>query len=221
MRDAPAVVLVEDMHWFDEDTAEVVHSLLDADLGEHVLIVMTSREPVQADSSRAEIFELRPLTGDDADELIMALHPEVSADERAAVRHRCDGVPLYIEEVVAKLREQPSDQFTSAGVPDTLYEALFARLQASPNALPVVEAAAIIGSRVERSILLSVVDLDEDALDSVIGDLVAGPGARTPRPRQLAVPSRTAARARRRTVAAQPAPSAAQPHRRRAGFRRR
>ncbi len=75
MRDGPAVVLVEDMHWFDEDTAEVVQSLLDADLGGRVLIVMTSREPVQADSSRAEIFELRPLTDDDADELIVGSAP--------------------------------------------------------------------------------------------------------------------------------------------------
>jgi class 3 adenylate cyclase len=174
VREAPSLVLVEDLHWFDEDTAEVVRSLLDADLGGHVLVVMTSREPVPAHSSRTETFELLPLTDDEADELIVALHPEVTADERGAVRHRCDGVPLYIEEVVAKLREQPTDRFTSVGVPDTLYEALFARLQSSTNALPVVEAAAIIGGRVERGLLLSVVDLDERELDHVIGELVQG-----------------------------------------------
>jgi class 3 adenylate cyclase len=172
LRDGPALLLVEDLHWFDEDTAQVVASLVRADLGGRVLIVMTSRDPVGADPSHAEIFELRPLSGDQADELTVALFPAASDEERAAVRRRCDGVPLYIEEVVAKLRARPGDEFSSAGVPDTLYEALFARLQSSTDALPVVEAAAIIGSRVERTVLASVVDLDAAALDSVIAELL-------------------------------------------------
>ena len=42
---------------------------------------MTSRERVALpDSSRAEVFELKPLSDDEADELIVALHPEVTAD---------------------------------------------------------------------------------------------------------------------------------------------
>ena len=88
------------------------------------------------------------------------------------MRRRCDGVPLFIEEVVAKLKEVPPDEASSVGVPDTLYEALFARLQSSPNAVPVVEAAAIIGSRVERSLLLSAVDLGERDVDQVVQQLV-------------------------------------------------
>ena len=174
LRTSPSLVLVEDLHWFDEDTEEVVRSLLDVDLGGHVLIVMTSREPLAVNASRTEMFHLRALSQNEADELIVALHPEVSADDRIAVRQRCDGVPLYIEEVVAKLKQHADDPLTSAGVPDTLYEALFARLNSSTNALEVVEAAAIIGSRVERSILLSVMDLDERELDRVIGELVQG-----------------------------------------------
>ena len=175
IRDGPALLIVEDMHWFDEDTTEVAQSLLGADLGDHVLIVMTSRERVALPgSSRAEVFELKPLSDAEADELIVALHPEVRADEQRAVRRRCDGVPLFIEQVVVKLKEVPSDEASSVGVPDTLYEALFARLRSSPNAVPVVEAAAIIGSRVERSLLLSVVDLEEHAVDQVVQQLVNG-----------------------------------------------
>jgi class 3 adenylate cyclase len=175
VRDVPALLLVEDMHWFDEDTVEVVRSLLRADLSGRVLIVMTSREQLSlTDSSQAEVFELKPLTDDETDQLIVALHPEVTSDEQRAVRHRCDGVPLYIEEVVAKLKEQGIDAFNSVGVPDTLYEALFARLQSSRNAVPVVEAAAIIAGRVERSLLLSVVDLSEYDVDEVIQQLVTG-----------------------------------------------
>ena len=76
---------------------------------------------------------------------------------------RCDGVPFYIEQVVAGL--------TETGVPEALYEPLFARLRASANVVPVVEAAAVIGRQVDRGLLRSVVDLTDDEVDDVIGEL--------------------------------------------------
>ena len=76
---------------------------------------------------------------------------------------RCDGVPFYIEQVVAGLGE--------TGVPEALYEPLFARLRASANVVPVVEAAAVIGRHVDRGLLCSVVDLSDDEVDDVIDEL--------------------------------------------------
>jgi class 3 adenylate cyclase len=175
VRDAPALILVEDMHWFDEDTVEAVQRLLDTDLGGHVMIVMTSRNHVPLpEGSAAVVFELGPLSGDATDRLITALHPDATATEKRAVQRRCDGVPLYIEEVVAKLRDRPSDAATMVGVPDTLYEALFARLRSSESSVRVIEAAAIIGSRIERSLVSSAVDLPDADLDAVLAELVAG-----------------------------------------------
>ena len=175
VREGPALVLVEDMHWFDEDSIEVVAALLEEDLGGHVLVVMTGRDSESLPASeRAKAFDLNALTDDEADQLIVALHPSMAVDARRAVRHRCDGVPLYIEEVVAKLKEQPTDAAESPLVPDTLYEALFARIRSSTDAMPVVEAAAVLGNRVERSLLIPVVDLSEDAVDRVIGELTEG-----------------------------------------------
>ncbi len=173
VREDPALVLVEDMHWFDEDTAELVGSLLEADLGGHVLIVMTCRVDVIARGADLTL-DLEPLTDNEADQLIVALHPDDvgSATAGASPVRR---IPLYIEEVVAKLKEQPSDQSRTAGVPDTLYEALFARLRSSQNALRVAEAAAIIGSRVERALLHSVVD---STMRSRAGDRAVGVGPR-------------------------------------------
>jgi class 3 adenylate cyclase/predicted ATPase len=174
-RDAPTLIVVEDVHWFDEDTFDVVGSLLSGDLGGHVLVVMTNRVRMSLpDTARAQVFELKPLSDDEADQLITALHPGVRADEQHAIRERCVGLPLYIEEVVAKLKQQPYDASNSRGVPDTLYEALFARLRPSQSAVRVVEAAAIIGSRIERGLLLSVVDLPEAEVDAVIAELVSG-----------------------------------------------
>ena len=105
----------------------------------------------------------RRLTDEQTDALITALDPDLKADERAAVAARCDGVPFYIEQVVAGLSQ--------TGVPETLYEPLFARLRASPKVVPVVEAAAVIGRQIDLGLLCSVVDLSDDEVDDVIDEL--------------------------------------------------
>jgi class 3 adenylate cyclase len=168
----PGLVLVEDMHWFDEDTLEVVKALLREDTG-RLIVVMTGRQlPSLSDST--EVFDLKPLSDAEADELILALDPGMEPHARRAVRERCDGIPLFIEEVVAKLKEQASDAAESAQVPDTLYEALFARLRSSTNALFVVEAAALIGSRFDRRLLSSVVEMGKGQVDDVLQQLGRG-----------------------------------------------
>ncbi len=103
------------------------------------------------------------MTDEQTDELITALDPTVTADERAVVADRCDGVPFYIEQVVAGL--------TESGVPEALYEPLFARLRASANVVPVVEAAAVIGRQLDRGLLCAVIDLTDDEVDDVIDEL--------------------------------------------------
>jgi class 3 adenylate cyclase len=174
MRDGPTLLLIEDTHWFDEDTIEVVRSLLDEKLGSVMMVVTGREKALLPDDSRAKVFDLGPLTDQEADDLILALDPGMDDQIRSAVRRRCDGVPLYIEEVVAKLREQPTDESGSSGVPDSLYEALFARLRSSDEAVVVVQAAAIMGSRVDRGILLSVLESNDRDVDVVIEELVRG-----------------------------------------------
>jgi class 3 adenylate cyclase/tetratricopeptide (TPR) repeat protein len=167
----PGLVLVEDMHWFDEDTTEVIDTLLREDLG-RLLIVITGRE-LPLLHGKTQRFALKPLTDAEADKLIRALHPNMNPGARQAVQQRCDGIPLYIEEVVAKLREQSSDLGEMSQVPDSLYEALFARLDSSTSTLLVVEAAALIGSLVDRRLLSSVVDLDDLVVDEVLAELTS------------------------------------------------
>jgi class 3 adenylate cyclase/tetratricopeptide (TPR) repeat protein len=168
----PAVVLAEDLQWFDPSTLDVVRSLLSAKTG-RLLVVLTGRDVGSLRNlAPVEVFDLPPLTEAETDRLITTLEPTLSADERGEVAARCDGVPLYIEEVVSKMREQHTDSARWARVPDALYEPLFARLRASDNTIQVVEAAATIGREFDRDILRSVVDMTtESEFEDAIGDL--------------------------------------------------
>ena len=172
LESGPALVLVEDMHWFDEDTNEVVGALLREDNG-RLLVVMTGRQLPPLPGGTL-VFDLQPLSDAEAAELISALAPDMPSEARRAVQERCDGIPLFIEEVIAKLKDQPSDAAGSTQVPDTLYEALFARLRSSTNALLVVEAAALIGSRFDRRLLSSVVEIDKREIDDALRQLGRG-----------------------------------------------
>jgi tetratricopeptide (TPR) repeat protein len=158
--DGPALVVADDVQWFDPSTMEILSALLQNSDG-HRLIVMAGRPGDWLPPAwPVKLFDLAPLTDDQADELILALDPTLEPAERAAVKERCDGIPFFLEQVVGEV--------TDAGVPEALYDPLFARLRASANVVPVVEAAGVIGRHVDRAILAAVCALDDDELDDVI-----------------------------------------------------
>ena len=166
LHNQPGLVIAEDVHWFDPSTMELLNSILAAADG-HLMVVVTGREGdwLKPDWP-TKVFALEPLTDELSEALIEALDPTVSDAQRAAVRERCDGVPFYIEHVVAGLDGHAPE------VPEALYEPLFARLHTHSDVVPVVEAAAVIGRAGDLPLLRSVVGTDGTDVDEVITELV-------------------------------------------------
>ena len=167
----PGLVIAEDVHWYDPSTMELVDALLQAADG-RLLVVFTGRDgPWLRSGWPVKTFELAPLSDDESDALIDALKPAATAAQRTAVRIRCDGVPFYIEHVVAALDDIANDE----QVPEALYAPLFARLHARTDVLPVVQAAAVIGRSGDVGLLRTVVEgVQRGAdVDSVVAELVS------------------------------------------------
>lgn len=156
-------MIAEDAHWFDPTSLEVLGGLLDESAGQLLLIVTGRDKGWLPDRWPAKVFDLGPLTDQESGQLIDALNPGLTPQERVAVQSRCDGVPFYIEQVVSGI--------TEVGVPEALYEPLFARLRASAEVVPVVEAAAVIGRYVDTGLLRTVVEIDAGDLQRVIDEL--------------------------------------------------
>jgi class 3 adenylate cyclase/tetratricopeptide (TPR) repeat protein len=164
----PALLVAEDLQWFDLWTIDVLGALLGANSG-RLLVVVTSRpEGWLPDGWPVKVFDLTPLTDEQTDELIVVLDPTMNATQRVAVRERCDGIPFHIEQVVAGLERSSGGQ---PAVPEALYEPLISRLNASAKALPLVEAAAVIGRYVDRPLLRAVSALSAEEVDDVVDEL--------------------------------------------------
>jgi class 3 adenylate cyclase/tetratricopeptide (TPR) repeat protein len=167
--DQAGLVVAEDVHWFDASTRELLNSLLTGADG-RLLVVLTGREGnwLRTDWP-VTLFELAPLTDEQSDALINALDPTVTDPQRAAIRGRCDGVPFYIEHVVSELEAIGAD----FGVPEALYEPLFATLHhPHPDVVPVIEAAAVIGRAGDLPLLRAVVGSGAKDVDYVVTELV-------------------------------------------------
>ncbi|MEH3136568.1 MAG: AAA family ATPase [Mycolicibacterium neoaurum] len=166
--DGPAMLVFEDVHWYDEDTVEILQAVLSEAPG-RLMVVITGREVPAL--THCTTFELTPFEDHHSDLLVTALHPDLDDLARRAVVDRCDGMPLYIEEVVAKMRSAPAESTETGNVPDTLYEALVARLRLNERAWHVIEAAALIGSQVDQALLAAVVELDRRAIEDILDEL--------------------------------------------------
>ena len=161
------LLVAEDVHWFDQSTVEVLARLLEAGQGK-LMVAITGQEGAWLPPCwPVKVFDLEPLTEKQADMLITALNPRLSAEDRAAVRDRGDGIPFYIEQIIGAV----SDQRGQTQVPDALYEPLLARLHASANVVPVVESAAVIGRRFDRDLLCSICTQSEDEIDDALDEL--------------------------------------------------
>ena len=171
--DGPVVLVIEDLHWADRSTLDLV-SYLARNLREtRVLLVATYRtdemrrshslRPVLAELGRLANFErldLAPLAEPEVVELLTAIRGQPPRPEiTRQIIDRAEGNPFFAEELLAVAEE--------GGVPPTLRDILGARLDALPEqAKEVLRIAAAAGRRVDHRLLEQVADLGESELES-------------------------------------------------------
>jgi hypothetical protein len=171
--DNPSVVLAEDIHWFDRATRDLVTRL--ANTRRHCIVIMTAR-PGYLPVTGVEVIDLEPLSEQESGRLVDILSAETPIDDalRREVIARGDGIPLFIEELLANVRqgvapiEDGIPARTAGTVPDLLYDLIAARLASPADVLPVATAAAVMGRDIDRRVLEAVLDLPSSDLDRAL-----------------------------------------------------
>ncbi len=177
----PLVVVLEDLHWADASTRELLSFLVRTLDEERVLLAVTYRSdemhrrhplrPLLAELERhprVSTLSVGRLETPEVEALLAALRGEPPDPAVvAAVAARSGGVPLFVEELATAQRGTP--------LPDTLRDLLLLRVQAlSPTAQRILAAAAVGGARVAHTDLAAVLDEEPGGLDAALREAVDG-----------------------------------------------
>jgi class 3 adenylate cyclase/tetratricopeptide (TPR) repeat protein/energy-coupling factor transporter ATP-binding protein EcfA2 len=170
-RREPLAIVVEDLHWADASTLDVVSKLAVAAPSLPLLVLLTTREDVATLPRDVERHVLRPLAPGDARSLLM-LQAGASAlppSTRHAIIRRAAGNPLFIEELAKALDEQDGNDLEAGGqpppmIPPTLRDTLTARLDRVGAHKVVAQVASILGQRFPVKLLEAVWEAPREAL---------------------------------------------------------
>jgi class 3 adenylate cyclase/tetratricopeptide (TPR) repeat protein len=172
-RVAPRVVVIEDLHWADDQSEEAFRVCADAVVSSRVLMILTFRPGYMhpsADLPNAHRVVLGNLDADARSELagatLSASH--LPADLIDGVTRKAEGNPLFIEEVTKALASGVADP---DAVPNSLQDVILARIdRLEHQAREALQLASVIGREFTLRLLDQISDLKAE-LQGVLGDL--------------------------------------------------
>ncbi len=181
--DRPVVLALDDLHWADPASADLVCQLLHRPLEAPVLVALSAR-PHQLDARLAAAFEEAerdgavrrtepsPLSADEADAL---LGNELRPDLRRRLYRESGGNPFYLQQLAAVARRGRAGRDASSrgvqlkAVPPAVAAAIRHELDAlPPDALRLAQGAAVAGEPFELELATRAAALrDELALEQL------------------------------------------------------
>lgn len=174
-RQQPLVIVIEDLHWVDPSTLELIQTLAEQGATGNLLLLLTARpefrSPWPARGHHAQIT-LSRLSRSETRELVAGVkaHAGLSEDLLDAVVLRADGVPLFAEELTL-LMSDGQGGMGPGDIPATLLDSLAARLDRLGSAKAVAQLASVLGREFSYALLQAVSGMPEDAMQRALGQL--------------------------------------------------
>ena len=148
-RTQPIVLAVEDLHWADPTTLDILRGFAERGALAPLLVVATARPEFRAPwgaRSHHGTITLAPLDRAQVRQMVgeLAQRHALSREVIEGSSERTGGVPLFIEEVTRLLLER-GEQGGAQAIPPTLQQSLAARLDRLGPAREVAMIGAVLG----------------------------------------------------------------------------
>jgi tetratricopeptide (TPR) repeat protein len=173
------VLAVEDLHWIDNTSQELLNFLIGSLAGTHILLVLLYRPEYTHQWGSKSYYRkigLNQLTVKSSAELVQAILEggKVSPEIRELILNRTSGNPLYMEELTHSLLENGSirkkdHKFVLSGkvsdiqIPDTIQGIIAARMdRLEDNLKRTMQVASVIGRDFAFRILQTITGLREE-----------------------------------------------------------
>ena len=183
----PLLFIMEDLHWSDPTTLELLDMIIDRVPTSRILAVFTFRPefiPPWKTRSYVKQVTLGRLAGSEMRVMIKSLTGETRLSRAVtdAIVERADGVPLFVEELVKAYadsqaglthdgRREDMRAVTSPLVPVSLRDSLMSRLDQRGEARYVAEIGSVIGRQFSYPLLREVCGLEDHVLRSHLQEL--------------------------------------------------
>ncbi|NGZ97884.1 MAG: adenylate/guanylate cyclase domain-containing protein [Nitrospira sp. WS110] len=179
---SPVLLIVEDAHWLDPTTLDLMTRIIDHVKQMRVLVLMTFRpdfRPTWVGYSHVTFLTLSRLPRRHSVELIATMTGGkiLPQEVQQAILEKTDGVPLYIEALTESLLEAglfavgaPPREIK---IPDSLQALLMERVDRLGAIKEIVQIGAAIGREFSYGLLREVVDVTDGELEAALQSLEA------------------------------------------------
>jgi class 3 adenylate cyclase/tetratricopeptide (TPR) repeat protein len=163
------IVAIEDLHWVDPSTLELIQLLVEQGAAARLLLLYTARPEfhalwpfrahhTQITLNRLSVSNVRTMVVE------AAAHKALSQETIEAVIDRTGGVPLFVEELTQAVLEDGDSKLAGRAIPVTLHDSLMARLDRLGPAKEVIQVGAVIGAEFSYELLRAVYPIAEEHL---------------------------------------------------------
>ena len=169
----PVVMAIEDLHWADASTLELVQLLVEQAATAPLLVLCTTRSEFRANwplwphvtqitLGRLSLYHTRTMVEE------VTAQKTLSEETVATIVERAGGVPLFVEELARAVLESGGGKLAGREIPVTLHDSLMARLDRLGPAKEVIQIGAVIGSEFSYELLHAVHPIGEEELQSAL-----------------------------------------------------
>ena len=171
-RAQPVVLTLEDLHWADPTTLDVLRGIAERGALAPLFVLLTARpefRPSWGARSHHGAISLVPLDRYQVRHMVeeLAARHALAKEVIEGVTERTGGVPLFVEEVTRLLLER-GEQGGIQAIPPTLQQSLTARLDRLGPAREVAQIAAVIGRGFSYPLVRAVAKMEDEALQTAL-----------------------------------------------------
>jgi len=184
----PVIMAIEDLHWIDNSSEEVLKDLFESIAGSRVLLIFTYRpEFVHTWGGRSYHNQLNLNRLSNRESLGVVSHllntTELDNDLEDLILEKSEGIPFFIEELVKSLKDLKiieknenivglTKNAQNLVIPSTIHDVIMTRVDPLPwSVKEVLQTGAVIGREFSYDLIKKVADLSGQELISQLSAL--------------------------------------------------
>jgi tetratricopeptide (TPR) repeat protein len=177
----PLILVIEDLHWIDNNSAACFKNLLEHISGANILLVFTYRpEFVHSWGGRSYYNQvnLTRLSNRESNEIVNCIleTSKINSKLKKLILDKTEGVPFFIEEFIRSLKDLKllilkndeyylSNEINNVSVPSTIQDIIMARVDSLPEgAKEVLQTGSVIEREFSYDLIKLVMGLSEKEL---------------------------------------------------------